>query len=83
MEFKPETLANVHARMAHIKAHSNHSFSTNYFRQEMVGQQILFTATDQTIVLANDEYDFFRLYFSPAILLISDRCYIMSGIRVT
>jgi len=63
MEFKPETLANVHARMAHIKAHSNHSFSTNYFRQEMVGQQILFTATGQTIVLANDEYDFFRLYF--------------------
>jgi hypothetical protein len=63
MEFKPETLANAHARMAHIKAHSNHSFSTNYFRQEMVGQQILVTATDQTILLVNDEYDFFRLYF--------------------
>jgi hypothetical protein len=63
MEFKPETLANVHARMARIKAHSNHSFSTNYFRQEMVGPQILVTATDQTIVLANEEYDFFRLYF--------------------
>ena len=63
MEFTPETLANAHARMAHIKAHSDHSFFTNYFRQEMVGQQILVTASDQTILLANDEYDFFRLYF--------------------
>src|SRR5436190_8198467 len=63
MEFTPETLADVHARMAQIKAHAYGNFSTNYFRQEMVGQQILVTATDQTILLANDEYDFFRLYF--------------------
>jgi hypothetical protein len=63
MEFRPETLADAHARMAHIKAQSNHSFSTSYFRQEMIGQQILVAATDQTILLANDEYDFFRLYF--------------------
>ena len=63
MEFQPETLANAHARMAQIKAHAHGSVSTNYFRQEMVGPQILVTATDQTILLANDEYDFFRLYF--------------------
>jgi len=63
MEFQPETLANAHARMAQIKAHAYGSVSTNYFRQEMVGPQILVTATDQTILLANDEYDFFRLYF--------------------
>jgi hypothetical protein len=63
MEFKPETLANAHAQMAQIKAYDHGSFSTNYFRQEMVGPQILVTATDQTILLANDEYDFFRLYF--------------------
>jgi hypothetical protein len=63
MEFRPETLANAHAQMAQIKAHAHGNFSTNYFRQEMVGQQILVTATDQTILLANDEYDFFRLYF--------------------
>jgi hypothetical protein len=63
MDFRPETLANVHARMAQIKAHAHGSFSTNYFRQEMIGQQILVTATDQTILLANDEHDFFRLYF--------------------
>jgi hypothetical protein len=63
MEFKPDTLANAHARMADIKARSHRGFSTNYFRQEMVGEQILVAATDQTILLANDEYDFFRLYF--------------------
>jgi hypothetical protein len=63
MEFKPETLGNAHARMAQIKAHAHRSLATNYFRQEMVGEQILVTATDQTILLANDEYDFFRLYF--------------------
>ena len=63
MEFRPETLANVHARMAQIKAHAHGSFSTNYFRQKMVGQQILVTTMEQTLLLANDEYDFFRLYF--------------------
>jgi hypothetical protein len=68
MEFRPETLANVHARMAQIKAHAHGSFYTNYFRQKMVGQQILVTTTDQTLLLANDEYDFFRLYFLPATL---------------
>src|SRR5207302_6434228 len=54
---------NSHARTAQSKAHAHGSFSTNYCRQEMVGQQILVTTTDQTILLANDEYDFFRLYF--------------------
>jgi hypothetical protein len=63
MEFRPDTLANAHARMADIKARSSCGFSTNYFRQEMVGEQILVAATDQTILLANDEYGFFRLYF--------------------
>jgi hypothetical protein len=63
MELRPETLANAHARMAQIKARAHGSFSTNYFRQEMVGAQVLVTATDQTILLVNDEYDFFRLYF--------------------
>jgi hypothetical protein len=63
MEFKSDTLANARVRMAQIKAHAHGSFFTNYFRQEMVGQQILVTATDRTIVLANDEHDFFRLYF--------------------
>src|SRR5438876_12284262 len=63
MDFRPATLAHAHAWMAQIKAHTHRSFFTNYFRQEMVGQQILVTATDQTVLLANDEYDFFRLYF--------------------
>jgi hypothetical protein len=49
--------------MAQIKTHAHGTFCTNYFCQEMVGQQILMTATDQTVLLANDEYDFFRLYF--------------------
>ena len=63
MEFQSGTLANAHAQMAQIKAQARGNFSTNYFRQEMVGRQILLTATDRTILLANDEHDFFRLYF--------------------
>jgi hypothetical protein len=63
MEFQPDTLANARALMAQIKARSERGFFTNYFRQEMVGKQILVMATDRTILLANDEYDFFRLYF--------------------
>ena len=63
MEFKFDTLANAHARMAHIKAHSRGGFFTNYFREEMVGPQILTAATDRSLLLANDEHDFFRLYF--------------------
>jgi hypothetical protein len=63
MKFEPDTLANAHARMAQIKAQSHHGFSTNYFRQEMVGERILVAATDATILLVNDEFDFFRLFF--------------------
>ena len=63
MEFNADTIANAHWRMAEIKAQSKRGVSTNYFRQEMVGEEILVAATDQTILLANDEHDFFRLYF--------------------
>jgi hypothetical protein len=63
MEFRPETLADAHARMAQIKTRSKRGFATNYFRQGMVGKRILVAGTDETILLANDEYDFFRLYF--------------------
>ena len=63
MKFEPDTLENVHERMAQIKARSDHGFSTNYFRQEMVGERILVAATDATILFLNDEYDFFRLFF--------------------
>ncbi len=63
MTFKPDTLAGAHERMARIKAQATVGFSTNYFRQEMVGAQILTAATDRTVLLANEEYDFFRLYF--------------------
>ncbi len=80
MEFQPDTLANAHARMAQIKAQARGRFSTNYFRPQMVGQQILVTSTDQTILLANDEYDFFRLYFFTSDLvdlgqLLRHACY--------
>jgi len=63
MKLELETLANAHAGMAQIKARSDHGFFTNYFRQEMVGERILVAATDATILLLNDEYDFFRLFF--------------------
>jgi hypothetical protein len=49
--------------MALVKAQSIGGFFTNYFRQEMVGSQILSAATPRTVLLLNDEHDFFRLYF--------------------
>ena len=45
MKFKPDTLASVHEQMALVKAQSTGGFFTNYFRQEMVGPQILSAAT--------------------------------------
>jgi hypothetical protein len=63
MKFKLDTLANAHEQMALIKAQSAGSFFTNYFREEMVGPQILTAATARSVLLANDEHDFFRLYF--------------------
>jgi hypothetical protein len=63
MKFKPDTLASVHEQMALVKAQSTGGFFTNYFRQEMVGPQILTAATARSVLLANDEHDFFRLYF--------------------
>jgi hypothetical protein len=63
MNFKPDTLASVHEQMALVKAQSTGGFFTNYFRQEMVGPQILTAATARSVLVANDEHDFFRLYF--------------------
>ena len=63
MKFKPDTLASIHERMALVKAQSTEGFFTNYFRQEMVGSQILTATTARSVLLANDEHDFFRLYF--------------------
>lgn len=63
MKFKPDTLARVHEQMALVKAQSTGGFFTNYFRQEMVGPQIFTAATARSVLLANDEHDFFRLYF--------------------
>ena len=63
MRFKSDTLASAHEHMALIKAQSPGGFFTNYFRQEMVGPQILTAATARSILLANDEHDFFRLFF--------------------
>ena len=63
MKFKPDTLVRVHEQMALVKAQSTGGFFTNYFRQEMVGPQIFTAATARSVLLANDEHDFFRLYF--------------------
>jgi hypothetical protein len=45
MKFKSETLACGHEQRALVKAQSTGRFFTNYFRQEMVGPQILTAAT--------------------------------------
>ena len=65
MKFKPDTLVRVHEQMAFVKAQSTGGFFTNYFRQEMVGPQIFTAATARSVLLANDEHDFFRL--APAL----------------
>jgi hypothetical protein len=63
MDFKLESLPRVHEQMAAVKAQSNGGFFTNYFRQELVGSQILTAATGRSVLLVNDEHDFLRLYF--------------------
>ena len=63
MKLTPDTLASVHEQMALVKTQSTQDCFTNYFRQEMVGPQILTAATARTVLLTNDEHDFFRLYF--------------------
>jgi hypothetical protein len=80
MKFATDTLAAVHEQMARIKSQSSGSFSTNYFRQEMVGSQISTAATSRSVLLVNDEHNFFRLYFftnDPADLasLLADSVY--------
>jgi hypothetical protein len=47
MKFELDTLAGIHDRMALVKAQSTGRFLTNYFRQELVGPQILTAATHQ------------------------------------
>jgi hypothetical protein len=49
MKFKPDTLASVHEQMALVKAQSTGGFSMDYFRQEMVGLQILTAATNRAV----------------------------------
>jgi hypothetical protein len=63
MKFEADTLERLHEQMALVKAQSSGGFFTNYFRQELVGPQILSATTPRTILLANDEHDFYRLYF--------------------
>jgi hypothetical protein len=64
MKLKPGTLASAHEQMALVKAQSTEGLSTNYFSQEMVGPQIFTATTARSVLLVNDEHDFFRLYFS-------------------
>ena len=63
MKLKQASVAEVHDEMARIKAQSTGGFCTNYFRQEMPGSQIMSAATARTVLVLNDEHDFFRLYF--------------------
>jgi len=63
MKFQPDSIARVHEEMALVKAQSIGGFFTNYFRQQIVGSQILSAATARTVLLLNDEHEFFRLYF--------------------
>jgi hypothetical protein len=63
MKLKEDSLASVHDAMARVKAESTGGFHTNYFRQEMPGSQIMSAATARTVLMLNNEHDFFRLYF--------------------
>jgi hypothetical protein len=63
MKLKEDSLANVHDAMARVKAESTGGFHTNYFRQEMPGSQIMSATTARTVLMLNNEHDFFRLFF--------------------
>jgi hypothetical protein len=63
MSCKRDTLARVHEQMALVKAQSTGVFFTNYFRQEMVGPQIVTAATAGSVLLANDEHEFLPTLF--------------------
>jgi hypothetical protein len=63
MKLKEDTIKGVHEQMARVKAESTGGFCTNYFRQDMAGSKILSCTTARSVVLLNDEHDFFRLYF--------------------
>ena len=62
MTLEPTTLPALLDRMAALKA-AGGAISTNYFRQEMAGSNLLAAATDRSVVFLNDEFDFFRLYY--------------------
>lgn len=63
MKLKADTVAGVHEQMAQVKAQSTGAFHTNYFRQAMAGSHIMSSATARTVLVLNNEHDFFRLYF--------------------
>lgn len=57
------TLDDVHRRIDIVKARTPGGFVTNYFRAEMVGARIFCASTDHTVLFANEEHDFLRLFF--------------------
>lgn len=63
MKLKRDSLAKVHEEMARVKAESTGGFHTNYFRQELTGSEIMTATTSRTVLVLNNELDFFRLYF--------------------
>ena len=63
MKLKRASVAEVHQEMTRVKTESAGGFYTNYFRQEMPGSEILIAETARTVLVLNNEHDFFRLYF--------------------
>jgi len=63
MQLQTDTLENIQRCMDAVKAASAATPVTNYFRQPMTGGKFLAAATDRTVLFANDEFDFYRLYF--------------------
>ncbi len=63
MKLNRASVAEVHQEMARVKTETAGGFYTNYFRQEMPGSEILIAATARTVLVLNNEHDFFRLYF--------------------
>lgn len=63
MKANPDTHVNIQSIMNGIKGRSVSGIYTNYFQQKFHGDNLYRISTDKSILILNDEFDFYRLYY--------------------
>lgn len=63
MKWEESTLPQILQCIDAVKQRGQGAFLTNYFQAQMVGPRILCGATERSVLFANEEHDFFRVYF--------------------